>query len=82
MPSTINGEMPEWSIGPAWKAGVGETLPGVRIPLSPPAFALNAVCEGCRDEARRNSTLITEYGASFGSARPVLELSSEVGNGF
>ena len=36
VPSTIYGEMPEWSNGLAWKASEGVTLPGVRIPLSPP----------------------------------------------
>lgn len=30
------GEMPEWSIGPHSKCGVRATVPGVRIPLSPP----------------------------------------------
>ena len=29
------GEVPEWLKGPAWKAGIGATLSGVRIPLSP-----------------------------------------------
>src|SRR6187401_1115984 len=36
----INGEMSEWLKEHAWKACVGETLPRVRIPLSPPTFAL------------------------------------------
>src|SRR6185503_5640078 len=31
-----NGEMSEWLKEHAWKACVGETLPRVRIPLSPP----------------------------------------------
>src|SRR3954468_18732938 len=31
--------MSEWLKEHAWKACVGETLPWVRIPLSPPAFA-------------------------------------------
>src|SRR5688572_15594389 len=31
--------MSEWLKEHAWKACVGETLPRVRIPLSPPAFA-------------------------------------------
>ncbi len=31
------GEMPEWSIGPHSKCGVRATVPGVRIPLSPPS---------------------------------------------
>jgi hypothetical protein len=32
----LNGEMSEWLKEHAWKACVGETLPWVRIPLSPP----------------------------------------------
>src|SRR6188508_2084176 len=36
----INGEMSEWLKEHAWKACVGETLPWVRIPLSPPKFGL------------------------------------------
>jgi hypothetical protein len=34
----LNGEMSEWLKEHAWKACVGETLPRVRIPLSPPIF--------------------------------------------
>ena len=30
------GEMSEWFKEHAWKACVGATLPGVRIPISPP----------------------------------------------
>ena len=30
------GEMPEWSIGPVSKTGVGLRLPRVQIPVSPP----------------------------------------------
>jgi hypothetical protein len=37
----LNGEMSEWSIEHAWKACVGETLPWVRIPLSPPSPSLD-----------------------------------------
>ena len=33
-----DGEMSEWLKEHAWKACVGETLPRVRIPLSPPSF--------------------------------------------
>ena len=33
--------MSEWLKEHAWKACVGETLPWVRIPLSPPTFVLN-----------------------------------------
>lgn len=32
------GEMPERLNGPVSKTGVGATLPGVQIPLSPPLF--------------------------------------------
>ena len=32
------GEMTEWPIVQHWKCCVGETLPWVRIPLSPPSF--------------------------------------------
>jgi hypothetical protein len=39
MPDESNGEMSEWLKEHAWKACVGETLPRVRIPLSPPTFA-------------------------------------------
>ena len=34
--SESRGEMSEWLKEHAWKACVGETLPWVRIPLSPP----------------------------------------------
>src|SRR3954465_11047420 len=40
-----NGEMSEWLKEHAWKACVGETLPWVRIPLSPPPFT-SIRCEG------------------------------------
>lgn len=32
------GEVPEWLKGPAWKACVRETVPRVRIPLSPKKY--------------------------------------------
>ena len=35
-----SGEMPERLNGPVSKTGVGATLPGVQIPLSPPLFLL------------------------------------------
>lgn len=34
----LNGEMPERLNGPVSKTGVGATLPGVQIPLSPPLY--------------------------------------------
>lgn len=37
------GEVPEWLKGPAWKAGIGATLSGVRIPLSPLLINKNQV---------------------------------------
>src|SRR3954454_8855061 len=41
----LHGEMSEWLKEHAWKACVGETLPRVRIPLSPPNFALARLSE-------------------------------------
>ena len=38
-PQIKYGEMSEWLKEHAWKACVGETLPWVRIPLSPPFLA-------------------------------------------
>ena len=37
---SLSGEMPERLNGPVSKTGVGATLPGVQIPLSPPLFLL------------------------------------------
>jgi putative endonuclease len=37
--STGTGEVSEWLKEHAWKACVGETLPWVRIPPSPPSYA-------------------------------------------
>jgi hypothetical protein len=42
----LNGEMSEWLKEHAWKACVGETLPRVRIPLSPPPHAGSSREEG------------------------------------
>lgn len=42
MPPSHYGEVPEWSNGTDSKSVVGVTLPGVRIPPSPPRFALGA----------------------------------------
>ena len=36
VPIPLPGEMPEWSNGPHSKCGERATVPGVRIPLSPP----------------------------------------------
>ncbi len=38
MPPSIQGEVPEWSNGTDSKSVVGVTLPGVRIPPSPPFY--------------------------------------------
>ena len=38
--------MPEWSNGHAWKACVRETVPRVRIPVSPPVSCNPLLCEG------------------------------------
>src|SRR5689334_3663163 len=42
-PLILNGEMSEWFKEHAWKACVGETLPRVRIPLSPPTSLRSVV---------------------------------------
>jgi hypothetical protein len=47
----LNGEMSEWSIEHAWKACVGETLPRVRIPLSPPISSFVPFHPGARIQA-------------------------------
>ena len=41
----LNGEMSEWLKEHAWKACVGETLPRVRIPLSPPIYLFNDLAD-------------------------------------
>src|SRR4026209_2998372 len=72
-----DGEMSEWLKEHAWKACVGETLPWVRIPLSPPAFAhaksrpkrelrLGKPGEGCLAEAR--SALADLISTSFAAS--------------
>jgi Mg-chelatase subunit ChlI len=51
----LNGEMLERSIRHAWKACVGETLPWVRIPLSPPTSLreVSRSCAGFRHDPTR-----------------------------
>src|SRR4029453_9183782 len=52
----LKGEMSEGLKEPAWKACVGETLPWVRIPLSPPSLEgvfLN--CPQSTTSARRST---------------------------
>src|SRR5437870_13833315 len=75
----LNGEMAEWSIAHAWKACVGETLPRVRIPLSPPTFAHLANARELRLASQRRLQAkrahitrrwIVAFG-SFGLAAPV-----------
>src|SRR3954469_1554585 len=44
----LNGEMSEWLKEHAWKACVGETLPWVRIPLSPPSIQRIRQPERCQ----------------------------------
>ena len=39
----ISGEVAEWSIAPHSKCGVRVTVPGVRIPPSPPLFSVRAL---------------------------------------
>src|SRR5205809_4330956 len=54
----LNGEMSEWLKEHAWKACVGETLPRVRIPLSPPNSAF-APCNGRRRSSPYQRTQLT-----------------------
>src|SRR5215468_11023813 len=51
-----NGEMSEWLKEHAWKACVGETLPWVRIPLSPPNSKFEGLCAGARHGTKIPST--------------------------
>ena len=50
--SESRGEMSEWLKEHAWKACVGETLPRVRIPLSPP-ISLAALAHWRSERASR-----------------------------
>src|SRR5437764_3436812 len=51
------GEMSEWLKEHAWKACVGETLPRVRIPLSPPNLARARFGASSGLQASRHSRL-------------------------
>lgn len=57
------GKMAEWSNVLAWKASVGATSPGVRIPLFPPLYnypslrVVNSIIENKKIEAPRNEGL-------------------------
>ena len=52
--------MSEWLKEHAWKACVGETLPWVRIPLSPPAFARMAHERGYGWQATAKANALSE----------------------
>ncbi len=43
--------MAEWSIAPVLKTGVGASLPGVRLPLSPPLLKINNKNERLEDSS-------------------------------
>src|SRR5207247_8922358 len=49
--------MSEWLKEHAWKACVGETLPRVRIPLSPPIYVTDL---GRRDNPRRHAATLAQ----------------------
>src|SRR5204863_9999780 len=54
--------MSEWLKEHAWKACVGETLPRVRIPLSPPNLPIqNANADGVDEVARRETFSAQQY---------------------
>ena len=65
-----SGEMSEWLKEHAWKACVGETLPRVRIPLSPPALPQSADPPGrsARSIAPRTSVPTCLGGLALGSS--------------
>ncbi len=54
-PAQTPGEVAEWSNARAWKARVGESLPRVRIPPSPPFFFRNSK-EKCPPKPWRRRT--------------------------
>ena len=78
--SMIEGEVPEWSIGPHSKCGVRATVPGVRIPPSPPPLAeVSARSEDTKastvDSINRNSM---NSSASFGGQGPLVSVQWHV----
>src|SRR3954465_15627338 len=68
--------MSEWLKEHAWKACVGETLPRVQIPLSPPTFALARVVGArCRQTTARRSPRLGSNPSL--SATTILEVLKE-----
>jgi hypothetical protein len=53
----LNGEMSEWLKEHAWKACVGETLPRVRIPLSPPILKSSYFLDDFADLCAKSLTV-------------------------
>src|SRR5262245_58575438 len=72
-----DGEMSEWFKEHAWKACVGETLPRVRIPLSPPPNLFY------RDEFAISvdpvATMLPRLGTTAGDSSSRIALSIAVG---
>ena len=64
--------MSEWLKEHAWKACVGETLPRVRIPLSPPTFAKRSLRSRLRLAGRvwRTGAKVVHRSAQRGGGRP------------
>ena len=52
------GEVTEWPIVLAWNAGVGLSLPWVRIPPSPPSTTGANVRKRLRNKARRAKQMV------------------------
>src|SRR5260221_12275370 len=68
-----DGEMSEWLKEHAWKACVGETLPWVRIPLSPPASFSRFPQHSC--EISKSTILEPTAASTRGIAQQFGELS-------
>src|SRR5262245_35336621 len=75
----LNGEMSEWLTEHAWKACVGETLPWVRIPLSPPTFAKRSLRSRLRLAGRdtQASSMVVHRSAEREGGRPPVSESSQ-----
>jgi hypothetical protein len=83
---STRGEMSEWLKEHAWKACVGETLPWVRIPLSPPNSSLRSAFGGAsRLQARRDAPAAPRERARIPAVRTrflaALGLAERAGSG-
>src|SRR5438552_18824054 len=70
--------MSEWLKEHAWKACVGETLPWVRIPLSPPTFAKHSLRSRLRLASPVKHSLRSRLRLAGRVKRAITKLSAEV----